>query len=466
MSITITERTQQAEQLKRQGRYAEALEILRDIARGAPNNVAVLHNYAACLGDLGRHREAIDVLNTGFAKGLNAPESWLVYARAQAGVNALDAAQEAFLKLLALRPSDPDGHRDLAQLIWMRTGDQNEALVYLNRAIERNPNDWGLHITRAKIFGQTGDPQTSYAVLAELANRSGGAAVLETAACNAALAINDFNGALAHGRRAATAAPTDDGAQTAYVCALLANGELEESAAVINQLRDRQPLNQLFIALQATVWRLAGDARYYDLMDYERFVQPSPLDTPKGWNTLEGYVSDLIEALDAMHCFEAHPFAQSVKHGSQISSITTAPYPALKAFEEAAHGPVARYLERLGEGSDSLRRRNHGAFHLFSAWSIRLPANGFHINHVHPEGWISSACHLRASSAEPDSPHAGSLKFGEPGVATQPEIEPELILKPEPGVLVLFPSYMWHGTVPFGGNSSRLTIAADFHPTA
>ena len=36
--------------------------------------------------------------------------------------------------------------------------------------------------------------------------------------------------------------------------------------------------------------------------------------------------------------------------------------------------------------------------------------------------------------------------------------------KPEPGMLVLFPSYMWHGTIPFVTGDSRLTIAFDIVP--
>jgi hypothetical protein len=40
----------------------------------------------------------------------------------------------------------------------------------------------------------------------------------------------------------------------------------------------------------------------------------------------------------------------------------------------------------------------------------------------------------------------------------------EHAVKPEPGKLVLFPSYMWHGTAPFGGDQPRLTIAFDLIP--
>jgi hypothetical protein len=31
-------------------------------------------------------------------------------------------------------------------------------------------------------------------------------------------------------------------------------------------------------------------------------------------------------------------------------------------------------------------------------------------------------------------------------------------------MLVLFPSYLWHGTVPFSSNQARLTVAFDAVP--
>ncbi|MHB1589075.1 MAG: putative 2OG-Fe(II) oxygenase [Metallibacterium scheffleri] len=37
-------------------------------------------------------------------------------------------------------------------------------------------------------------------------------------------------------------------------------------------------------------------------------------------------------------------------------------------------------------------------------------------------------------------------------------------MRPAPGLLLLFPSYMWHGTVPFSGTRTRLTIAFDVLP--
>ncbi len=47
---------------------------------------------------------------------------------------------------------------------------------------------------------------------------------------------------------------------------------------------------------------------------------------------------------------------------------------------------------------------------------------------------------------------------------TRPKLEAEHFVKPPPGLLVLFPSYMWHGTVPFSGEAPRLTVAFDLIP--
>jgi uncharacterized protein (TIGR02466 family) len=93
------------------------------------------------------------------------------------------------------------------------------------------------------------------------------------------------------------------------------------------------------------------------------------------------------------------------------------------------------------------------------AWSVRLNSGGFHINHVHPEGWISSAFYVR--TPEDMQGTEGFLKFGEPGPPTAPPLKEQHLVKPEPGLLVLFPSYMWHGTVPFASQQTRLSCAFD-----
>ena len=58
---------------------------------------------------------------------------------------------------------------------------------------------------------------------------------------------------------------------------------------------------------------------------------------------------------------------------------------------------------------------------------------------------------------------SGWIKFGEPRFPL-PGALPERFVQPEAGRLVLFPSYMWHGTNPIIGDEPRTTIAFDAVP--
>ena len=58
----------------------------------------------------------------------------------------------------------------------------------------------------------------------------------------------------------------------------------------------------------------------------------------------------------------------------------------------------------------------------------------------------------------------GWLKFGEPPYELGLKTPICRTLQPRPGTLVLFPSYLWHGTIPFHAEQARTTIAFDVVP--
>ena len=62
------------------------------------------------------------------------------------------------------------------------------------------------------------------------------------------------------------------------------------------------------------------------------------------------------------------------------------------------------------------------------------------------------------------SDHAGHIQFGVPPVETGLALPPQRTVEPRIGELLLFPSYMWHGTVPFTGTRPRVTVAFDLIP--
>ncbi|HAM20005.1 MAG TPA: hypothetical protein DCP70_15910, partial [Alteromonas macleodii] len=62
-----------------------------------------------------------------------------------------------------------------------------------------------------------------------------------------------------------------------------------------------------------------------------------------------------------------------------------------------------------------------------------------------------------------DTDGQGWLMFGRADIANQ-RFEGDYAVKPEGGTVVLFPSYMWHGTNAFATDEHRLTVAFDIIP--
>ena len=67
-------------------------------------------------------------------------------------------------------------------------------------------------------------------------------------------------------------------------------------------------------------------------------------------------------------------------------------------------------------------------------------------------------------SSPAGGPQPGHIQFGQPPLELALDLLPRRVLRPAPGTLALFPSYMWHGTVPFEDRQPRLTIAFDMTP--
>jgi hypothetical protein len=284
----------------------------------------------------------------------------------------------------------------------------------------------------------------------------------------AGLAALEFDAAAAVdlAERALRAVPANATARSLLTAALLGVGEAQAALEHCEALLDQTPDDQYLIALKTTAWRLLGDAHYVELCDYESLVLPLELETPAGWPDLTSFFADLTGSLNRLHDPHGHPLLfQSLRHGTETTQdLTRNTDAAIQALFASFAAPIRRYLEHVGEGADPLRRRNHGRWRFNGSWSVRLRSSGHHTNHVHPRGWLSSACYIELPDSMRDGGPEGILSFGEPGVATTPALASEYSVRPSVGMLVLFPSYFWHGTVPFRSDQPRLTVAFDVVP--
>ncbi len=471
-----------------EGRSAAALDVAVLWANSGKADMGLVELLVSAYAALGRQGEAIEharrlpgaVGSYALALALNAAQQPLegervaretlartqptaalhyTHARSLIDLERFDEAELALRECVKLEPRRAEAHDRLAQLVWMRTGDIGEATRDLDRTLASFPQDDALWGTKAALLQEAGDPRAALACLSERASRPASHPNLLIRAGLAALEF-DSGAALRFAERALQGLPRNQTARKLLCAAYLGVGDGAAALRESEGLLQGAPDDQYLIAMQTTALRLLNDPRYEQLCDYRRLVVPMFLEAPAGWPDLESFFVELRASLNALHSPHGHrPLYQSLRKGTETTQdLSRSRDPVIQALFQSFAAPIARYRELIGAGDDPLRRRNRGAARFNGSWSVRLRSGGYHTSHVHPRGWISSACYIQLPSDE------GILSFGKPGMLTVPALDAEFSVTPVVGLVVLFPSYFWHGTLPFKSEEPRLTVAFDAVP--
>jgi tetratricopeptide (TPR) repeat protein len=458
--------TQHIAALAALGRQNEAVAFYRKLAEASPDNAAVAHALAIALAAASQHNEAERAVDHALARGHKTAAVYFTHANSQIALGEFERAETSLRECLRQEPRHIDAHNHLARLVWMRTGDSTQTTATLDQALDKFQGDEALLAAKAAILQGAGDARGAYACLEASVTRAQATPALLVRAGLAALEFDPAI-ALALAERALQRSPSATAPQNLLAAALLGTGDACRALSYCEALLSASPDDQYLVAMQTTAWRLLGDPRYDTFCDYGQLVRPYLLQAPSPWPDLASFLSDLKQSLDRLHNPHGHPLLfQSLRHGTETTGdLTREADPVIQALFKALDAPIRDYMAFIGNGTDALRRRNRGAYRFNGGWSVRLRSAGYHASHVHPRGWISSAFYVDLPDGMAQaSTQDGCLAFGEPSIATEPPLHAQHIVRPEPGRLVLFPSYFWHGTVPFHSEQARLTVAFDVVP--
>jgi tetratricopeptide (TPR) repeat protein len=448
------------------GRQDEAVAFYRTLADASPDNPAAAHAFSIALAATSRHAEAERASARALTQGHKTAAVYFTHANSQIALGEFEHAEASLRECLRQEPRHIDAHNHLARLVWMRTGDGAQTTAALDQALQAFQGDEALLAAKAAILQGAGDARGAYACLEATVARAQATPALLV---RAGLAALDFDPAiaLALAERALQRSPNAASPRNLLAAALLGTGDARRALSYCEALLTNSPDDQYLIALQTTAWRLLGDARYNAFCDYTQLVRPYVLQAPSPWRDLPSFLDDLKQSLERLHNPHGHPLLfQSLRHGTETTGdLTREADPVIQALFKALDAPIRDYMTFIGSGTDPLRRRNRGTYRFNGGWSVRLRSAGYHASHVHPRGWISSAFYVDLPDGMTQaSTQDGCLAFGEPSIATEPPLHNQHVVRPEPGKLVLFPSYFWHGTIPFENDKARLTVAFDAVP--
>jgi tetratricopeptide (TPR) repeat protein len=442
-------------------RFVAALAAIENALRQVAGSRSLRLERAQILEQLGRPGEALAELEDLAREARDSPRLALQLARVLQYSGLPDRAEMEVSAALDAWPTDIPLHLLYAQLRWLQ-GAGEDIVTRLQETIARFPREMPLRLVTADLLRQAGELPRARAVLTEalaLAPRS--SAVLTSLG----VVLDDLGQtaeALQNLRAALVNAPDSVSARTNLAATLLRTGDAREALFHLDRLLANFPDEQRLIAYRATALRVLGEPEYRRLHDYERLVREYHLAPPAGYPDIDSFNREFAREVRALHVSARRPLAQSLRGGSQTDRNLPANLPAVAAFLQCIREPISDYISRLGkEPEHPTDRRKTAGFRVTGTWSVQLSPGGFHLNHVHPQGWLSSAYYIELPDGGED--RAGWLKFGEPGLPMA-SCPPEHFVRPKAGMLVLFPSYLWHGTVPFDKGGRRLTAAFDVLP--
>ena len=246
-------------------------------------------------------------------------------------------------------------------------------------------------------------------------------------------------------------------------------GKAKEALILLNRLsktNDHKFLQEI-LSFKAHILKYLKDDDYFDLCDYDRFLFAQELQVPNGWKDLNSFNLDLAKELEKLHIHKKSSYDQTLRNGTQtLGNLFTNKnykYKCIFELKSLFDKAIQKYIEKLNynDGHPFLKYIP-SSINIHASWSIRLNNGGFHTNHFHPDGWLSSVYYVSLPETwdKKGESKQGWLKFGQPP-NNKYNLLPDKWIQRKVGLLVLFPSYFWHGTEPFQSNENRLTVAFD-----
>ncbi|MBC2652984.1 tetratricopeptide repeat protein [Novosphingobium flavum] len=442
-----------------QGDGPGARAALTRAVNQSPGDVGALARLATALGQQGDVDAALAALGT-------AEDAHLATVRADllADAGRMDEAVAAYRSVAARWPHHAEALTSLAFLL-PQLGQPEATLDGFRAALSADApaSLWQAALSAARGSGDAG---TLLAWATEAEARFGLAPEWRLARLTALRLEGRFDQALAEARSEQARFPGEPGLANHRAWLALRQGEWDEAETAALAASRMIPREQTAWSLLSVIWRLKGDPRETWLIDYDQLVRTADLVVPFGWGSRAAFLADLRAVLEQRHVTLKAPPEQTLRGGTQTrGELFATTDPVLIAFREALRQTVEEALAGLSpDAGHPFLGRLTGRVRLVGSWSVRLQGQGFHVSHIHPQGWLSSAFYVALPPEVGSGGEAGALTFGTPDANLGLDLAPRRVVIPQAGRLAIFPSYAWHGTVPFQSASPRLTAAFDALP--
>jgi uncharacterized protein (TIGR02466 family) len=416
----------EAARLYAAGRAADAERQLNALLKARPNDAELQFNAAALADRAGRSERA----RLGYERVLQlaptALAAWMNLGSLHLRMDAAGEAERCFRRAAELAPRLPDAPLGLGFAL-LRQDDTEGAAAAFARAVELDPR-------RPEALANLGA---------------------------ARLKLGDHQAAIEAQRRALALAPGNPDMLCSLGIAELQSGAAAAAATTLDSLLARMPTHARALgARAAAAIRLGEHDKAAALLDADRLVRRHAIALPPAYPTLTAFNVALAQAAEQHPTLIRSRPGKTTRNGGQTGNLADDTNPALAALVREVRAALDAFLAASGNAPKAWR---------LNIWATVLEMDGHQATHNHPGGIASGVYYVRvpAPIGSESAGEAGYIEFGRP----PPEfgaVDESLIrtIRPEEGAMLLFPSHLWHRTIPFRADRHRISIAFDAVPIA
>ena len=381
------------------GDHAQAVELYGETVTAKPDYAEAHYNLGNALKSLGRPDDAMAAYRRAIELKPDLAEAHNNLGNVLQGLGRHEEAAEAYRRTLDLMPGAAEAQRNLGMVLG-KMGRWGEAVAAFRRALKLKP-DWPTAYNNlVTALLEEGSPQTA------------------VAACDAWLGVR----------------PGDTEALSFKALALIEAGEAEAARFLLDY--DRLVLSR----------RWQAPAAFAGLGDFNRALVAHVLDHPT------------LRVPDQDHPTYHHPALAITEN------LLEEPKGPMAYLEEMMHAAVeAYYAERPEDAAHPFLARRLKRWRLVS-WAAVLEGEGNLVPHIHLDGHLSGVYYAQMPKVvgAPGAGQAGWFEVGRPPDDLPCRADPWVrAYRPEEGLMLLLPAYIYHRTVPYRSGETRVSIAFD-----
>ncbi|MFQ6023102.1 MAG: tetratricopeptide repeat protein [Acidiferrobacterales bacterium] len=453
--------------LRALGRSDEAEAVYRRAAEINPNYFDAHYNRGILLESLARLHEAENAYQRAVEINPDFPEASLNLGNVQKALGKLEKAVASYQRVLEINPDHTDGHNNLGS-VYHELGKFDEAVTAYRRALDIKPDhvdaQYNLGVSLQEL-GELGDAAAAYRAAIDIN------ADYVKAHINLGYALQQLgklDDAVAAYERAIAIDSHNAQVHSNLGDVLLERGEARAAVQVCDGYLKAHPGNTGVLAFKAVALNELGErdsVRF--LVDFDRFIRPTQFRTPPGFASLTDFNTALAHHVCTHPTLVPAPTSHATRLGKHSGELLIEQKGPIAVLEALIRRTVEDYRQLLSADLTHPFLENPPQHFGLTAWGVVMETQGHQIPHIHPSAWLSGVYYVQVPEIVrmPGQQHAGWIEFGRPPEHFHCKMDPEVkLIQPKEGLMLLFPSYFYHRTVPFETAERRISISFDVLP--